>query len=126
MVRLTNDNVRTLPAKGVDVLYPDDETPHFYLRVREGGSRTFLIQWRQGQVQRRSTVGKVGVYSLDEARRKARKLLVDIDNGTDPIARRPRPASTTGSCSASWRPNISTSAAETCGRAVSNSARCIC
>jgi integrase len=88
MVRLTNDNVRTLPVKGADVLYPDDETPHFYLRVREGGSRTFLIQWRQGPAQRRSTVGKVGLLSLDEARRKARKLLVGIDDRHDPIAQK--------------------------------------
>jgi integrase len=88
MVKLTNDNVRTLPVKGADVLYPDDETPNFYLRVREGGSRTFIIQWRQGQFQRRSTVGKIGIYTVDEARKKARQLLVGIDNGTDPIARK--------------------------------------
>jgi len=88
MVKLTEATIRTLPLKGTDALYPDDDVPNFYLRVREGGSRTFLIQWRQGQVQRRSTVGKVGVYSLDEARKKARKLLVDIDNNIDPIARK--------------------------------------
>jgi integrase len=86
MVKLTNDNVRTLPVKGMDVLYPDDEVPNFYLRVREGGSRTYLIQWRQGRAQRRSTVGKIGIYTVDEARKKARQLLVGIDNGTDPIA----------------------------------------
>jgi integrase len=59
--------------------------PGLYLRVREGGSRTFVIQWREGSTQRRSTVGKVGVLSLDEARKKARKLLVDIDDGKDPL-----------------------------------------
>jgi integrase len=88
MVKLTNNNVHNLPVKGADVLYPDDEVPNFYLRVREGGSRTFVIQWRQGQLQRRSTVGKAGIYTVDEARKKARQLLVDIDNGTDPIARK--------------------------------------
>lgn len=89
-VRLTNENVRTLPAKTGDTLYPDGDkrngVPGLYLRVRSGGSRTFIIQWRQGALQRRSTVGKVGVLSLDEARKKARKLLVDIDDGADPIA----------------------------------------
>jgi len=88
MVKLTNDNVRTLPARGADVLYPDDDTPNFYLRVREGGSRTFLIQWRQGPSQRRATVGKVGVYTVDEARKKARQMLVDIDNGMDPVTQK--------------------------------------
>jgi integrase len=86
MVKLTNETVRTLPVKGNDTLYADSETPGLYLRVRAGGSRTFIIQWRQGQFQRRSTVGKVGILSLDEARKKARKLLVGIDDGHDPVA----------------------------------------
>ena len=66
-MKLTNDTVRTLPAKGSDVLYADSETPGLYLRVRAGGSRTFVIQWRQGQFQRRSTIGKVGILTVDEA-----------------------------------------------------------
>jgi integrase len=86
MVKLTNETVRTLPVKGSDTLYADSETPGLYLRVRSGGSRTFIIQWRQGQFQRRSTVGKVGILSVDEARKKARKLLVGIDEGNDPVA----------------------------------------
>ena len=52
----------------------------------KGGSRTFIIQWRQGQFQRRSTVGKVGILTVDEARKKARKLISGIDDGHDPIA----------------------------------------
>jgi integrase len=86
MVKLTNETVRALPVKGSDTLYADSETPGLYLRVRAGGSRSFIIQWRQGQFQRRSTVGKVGILSVDEARKKARKLLVGIDDGNDPVA----------------------------------------
>jgi integrase len=86
MVKLTNDIVRTLPVKGTDKLYADSETPGLYLRVRVGGSRSFIIQWRQGQFQRRSTIGKVGILSVDEARKKARKALVGIDDGHDPVA----------------------------------------
>ena len=84
-MKLTNDTVRTLPVKGTDTLYPDSETPGLYLRVRKGGSRSFVIQWRQGQFQRRSTIGKVGILTVDEARKKARKALVGIDEGHDPI-----------------------------------------
>ena len=88
--KLTNDTVRTLPAKASgDAIYPDSDNrngvPGLYLRVRAGGSRTFIIQWRQGQFQRRSTIGKAGVLTLDEARKAARKLLVGIDEGRDPI-----------------------------------------
>jgi integrase len=86
MAKLTNDTVRTLPVRGSDTLYADAEVPGLYLRLRSGGSRTFIIQWRQGQLQRRSTVGKVGVLTVDEARKKARKLLVGIDEGNDPVA----------------------------------------
>lgn len=86
MVKLTNETVRTLQVKGKDTLYADSETPGLYLRVRAGGSRTFIIQWRQGQFQRRSTVGKVGVLTVDEARKRARKMLVGIDDGHDPVA----------------------------------------
>ena len=90
MVKLTNETVRALPVKGSDTLYADSETPGLYLRVRAGGSRTFIIQWRQGQFQRRSTVGKVGILSVDEARKRARKLLVGIDDGHDPVAAKAR------------------------------------
>jgi integrase len=90
MVKLTNETVRSLPVRGSDTLYPDSDprngVPGLYLRVRAGGSRTFIIQWRQGEFQRRSTIGKVGVLTLDEARKAARKALVGIDEGNDPVA----------------------------------------
>ena len=91
MKKLTNDTVRNLPAgPSGDAIYPDSDprngVPGLYLRVRDGGSRTFIIQWRQGQFQRRATIGKVGVLSLDEARKAARKALVGIDEGNDPVA----------------------------------------
>ena len=50
------------------------------------GSRTYVIQWRQGHSQRRATIGKVSHLTLDEARQRARKLLVGIGDGIDPIA----------------------------------------
>jgi integrase len=91
LTKLTNDTVRTLRAgPSGDAIYPDSDprngVPGLYLRVRASGSRTFILQWRQGQFQRRSTIGKVGVLSLDEARKAARKTLVGIDQGHDPIA----------------------------------------
>ena len=35
-------------------------------------------------------MGKVGILSVDEARKKARKLLVGIDDGHDPVAAKAR------------------------------------
>jgi integrase len=88
MVKLTDSNVSTLPVKGKDVLYPDDACENFYLRVRESGSRTYCIQWRQGGLQRRATIGKASHLALDEARQRARKLLVGVHDGIDPIAQK--------------------------------------
>ena len=87
MTKLTNENVRSLPAspKG-DTIYPDHEVPGLYLRVRASGSRTFIIRWRQGDFQRRALIGKVGIFTVDEARKKARKAMVGIDEGNDPVA----------------------------------------
>jgi integrase len=94
-IKLTNDTVRNRPAgPSGDAIHPDSDprngVPGLYLRVRASGSRTFIIQWRQGQFQRRATIGKVGVLSLDEARKAARKALVGIDEGNDPLAVRAR------------------------------------
>jgi hypothetical protein len=74
--------------------------PGLHLRIREGGSRSVVIQWRQGAGQRRATVGKVGVLSLDNARKKARKMPVGIDDGNDPATARRRlaPPARSSSC----------------------------
>lgn len=93
-VKLTNENIRTLPAKSADTLYPDTDkhsgVPGLFLRVREGGSRTFIAKWRQGAMQRRHNIGKVGIISLDDARKAARELFVGIDKGVDPVAAKAR------------------------------------
>lgn len=91
MTKLTKDNVRTLPAgKGGDTLYRDAEgkdcVPRLYLRVRDNGQRTFMIRWRTGPHQRKQIIGEVGILSLEEARVRARKLLVEIGDGIDPAA----------------------------------------
>ena len=84
-MRLTNDLARSLTAKA-DTLFPDDDVPNFYLRVRPTGSRSYIIQWRSAGRQRRATIGKAGILTLDEARKRARKMLVGIDEGHDPVA----------------------------------------
>ena len=83
-MKLKNATVGSLPAKGSDTLYADDDLPNFYLRIRAGGSRSYVVQWRQNGLQRRVTLGKVGHLTLDEARRRARKMLVNISDGYDP------------------------------------------
>jgi integrase len=89
-MKLTQTNVAKLTlAKGAtDKIFFDDEISGFGLRVREGGSRKWVLHYRIGGFQRRYTVGAAGVLTLDEARKKARKVLVAVDDGKDPAAQK--------------------------------------
>jgi integrase len=69
-----------------DKIFFDDEVSGFGLRVREGGSRKWVVHYRQGGIRRRHTIGAASVLTVEEARRKARKVLVDVDDGKDPAA----------------------------------------
>ena len=76
----------TLGQSEEDKIWFDDDLPRFGVRVRKGGSRKFVIHYRQGGIQRRYTIGSVATLTLDEARQRARKVLVAIDDGRDPAS----------------------------------------
>jgi integrase len=78
----------TLKAGETDKIFFDDEISGFGLRVREGGSRKFVLHYRIGGNQRRLTVGAAGVMKLEEARQRARRALVDVGDGKDPAAQK--------------------------------------
>jgi len=82
----TSVNKLPLPRDQSDVIFFDDDLPGFGLRVRSGGSRKFVVDYRQGGIRRRFTIGSARVLTLEEARRKARKALVAVDDGRDPGA----------------------------------------
>jgi integrase len=89
-MRLTETGLArlTLKAGDTDKIFFDDEIPGFGLRVREGGSRKFVLHYRIGGNQRRLTVGAAGVMKLEEARQRARRALVDVGDGKDPAAQK--------------------------------------
>jgi integrase len=78
----------TLKAGESDRIFFDDEISGFGLRVREGGSRKFVLHYRIGGSQRRYTVGAAGALTLEEARHRARKALVDVGDGKDPAVQK--------------------------------------
>src|ERR1043166_2569021 len=82
----TNVNRIALSSGKRDEIFVDDDLPGFGVRVRAGGSRKYVVHYRQGGIQRRYTLGSTSVLTLDEARTKARKLLVAVDDGKDPNA----------------------------------------
>ena len=85
-MKLTEASIARLKPTKADAVYYDDDLPGFGIRIRAGGSRNYIVRYRQGGLERRHTVGSVSVLSVEEARKKARKVLVAVDEGRDPTA----------------------------------------
>jgi integrase len=62
----------------------DYDLPRFGVRLREGGKRTWIIQYRLGSKQRRMTIGDLASLDADDARKTARTALAKVDLGNDP------------------------------------------
>ena len=74
----------SLPVGTIDNVYRDRELPGFGVRVYPSGSRMYLVQTRASGKSRRITVGRHGVVSADQARRKAAQMIARIKAGEDP------------------------------------------
>lgn len=90
--RLTKKLVEDAVAGGGDFILWDCELAGFGLRVRAGGSKTFIAQYRTGGgrsgVNRRFTIGRFGVLTVDEARASAKRVLASVVHGADPSGAR--------------------------------------
>ena len=73
-----------LPAGKSDAIFFDDDIPGFGVRLRAGGKRTWIIQYRVGAKQRRLKLGTVEKLDADKARDAARNRLAQVTLGTDP------------------------------------------
>lgn len=85
-MRLTKPNVArlTLPPGKSELLVFDDALPGFGLRIRAGGKRTWIAQYRVGSKQRRVSIGTVEALNADKAREAARGILAKVQLGGDP------------------------------------------
>ena len=89
MARLTKrivDGTKCDPRR--DVFVWDGDLPGFGLRVRPGGTKTYVLQYRTTGRQRRMTIGRVGPLAPDEARKAALTLLARVAQGGDPSGER--------------------------------------
>src|SRR4051812_14666552 len=87
-MRLTRQTVSRLalpPGKSETIVF-DETLSGFGVRIRAGGKRTWVVQYRAGEKQRRLTLGTVEAVGPDEARERARKVLASVQLGTDPQA----------------------------------------
>src|SRR6516225_11621372 len=73
-----------LPAGKSDHIVFDDDIPGFGIRLREGGSRTWIYQYRTGSKQRRMVLGSAKSVPLALARDNAGKIAAKVALGGDP------------------------------------------
>ena len=85
-MKFTQSSISKLSGDGADTIHYDDDLPGLGIRIREGGSRNWIVRYRLGGFERRHTLGAVAVLSLDDARKKARRVLTQVDDGKDPTA----------------------------------------
>ena len=65
----------------------------FAVRVTSTGIKSFIVQGRIGTKERRETIGRYGVFTVDSARERAEEILRGMRNGVDPRAEKKRQAS---------------------------------
>jgi hypothetical protein len=73
-----------LPAGNVETIMFDDVLPGFGLRLRRGGSRVWIYQYKIGDQHRRLTLGSATAVSLSQARKSAVELHAKVRLGRDP------------------------------------------
>jgi integrase len=73
-----------LPPGAGDKIFFDDGLSGFGLRVRDGGKRTWIAQYRIGTKQRRVTLGTVENLDAAAARQRAKDVLSKVHLGDDP------------------------------------------
>jgi integrase len=89
-LRLTKTSVeRIQPEPGRDVLRWDDVLPSFGVRVKPSGVRSYIVQYRNRAGRtRRITIGRHGLFMVDQARKAARRVLLAAADGQDPAGAR--------------------------------------
>jgi integrase len=102
-MRLTGSTVArpSLPEGKSDLIVFDDALPGFGVRLRAGGKRVWIAQYRVGSKQRRLTIGSVDKVSAEAARSHAKDVLAKVQLGADPqnekVSSRAKEAITLGS-----------------------------
>jgi len=85
-MKLTDTTVRAGridPGKSEKFIF-DDDVPGLALRLRQGGSKTFVFQYRLGQKQRRMALGVATARNVGDVRKIAQKLYHRVQLGQDP------------------------------------------
>ena len=90
MARLNNGTisrrtVEALPVGDREAVFWDRELSGFGVRVYPSGSKVYLVQTRAGGKSRRITIGRHGLLTAEQARRKAAGVIAGIKAGEEPV-----------------------------------------
>ncbi len=80
----------TIPPGKTELIIFDEELPRFGIRLRSGGKRTWIVQYRIGRKHRRLSLGPVEAMKLATARDEARRALAKVGLAMDPQAEKER------------------------------------
>ena len=72
------------PIADKEVVCWDPELPGFGVRVYRSGGKVYVVQVRSGGKSKRYTIGRHGVITVEEARRKAVMTVAAIKGGQEP------------------------------------------
>jgi integrase len=75
-----------LPAGKNEAIFFDDDIPGFGLRLRAGGSRSFVFQYKLGTKQRKMGLGVATAETVTRARKTAGELHARVKLGQDPAS----------------------------------------
>ena len=81
---ISRRTVEALPIGDREAVYWDHELSGFGVRVYPSGAKVYVVQTRSGGKSRRVTIGRHGVLSAEQARRKAAQFIASIKAGEEP------------------------------------------
>ena len=81
---ISRRTVEALPVGDREAVFWDRELSGFGVRVYPSGSKVYLVQTRSGGKSRRITIGRHGLLTAEQARRKAAGVIAAIKAGEEP------------------------------------------
>ena len=84
MPNLTKRYLDNITPAEKEKIHWDSNYKGFGVRISPKGRKTFVVQYRQGSRTRRVSLGTFGNLTVDEARKKAKRILGEVAAGYDP------------------------------------------
>lgn len=86
MTKLRDQGISQRTVDGLSVeeknaVFWDCDLPGFGVRVYPNGTRVYVVQTRGHGKSRRVTIGRHGLFTADEARRRAVRIIINIKDG---------------------------------------------